>query len=272
VLGVRGMNASDRGDYPAAFEYLGESIERARSGADPRQQAWSLSMLARAHLLRSEHSQGAAALTRSLDLIREQRWMAFLPWPQTLRAELDLYDGDIEGAAERLEQAWVLACQLNDPCWEGMAARGLGLLNVGRGDRAAAITWFDEAEQRSNRVTDRYQWVRGYVLDAMVGNALDSGDPDRATPLVDALASLSARCDLGELVVRAQSCTGPGSVFRTRWRRPACSVAGSTTQRSPRCSPLPRASAFRPGTPAAVRPDTSVGRRRPGGCPDRVIS
>jgi len=204
VLGVRGMNASDRGDYPAAFEYLGESVERARSGADPRQQAWSLSMLARAHLLRSEHSQGAAALTRSLDLIREQRWMAFLPWPQTLRAELDLYDGDIEGAAERLEQAWVLACQLNDPCWEGMAARGLGLLNVGRGDRAAAITWFDEAEQRSNRVTDRYQWVRGYVLDAMVGNALDSGDPDRATPLVDALASLSARCDLGELVVRAQ--------------------------------------------------------------------
>jgi DNA-binding SARP family transcriptional activator len=140
VLGVRGMNASDRGDYPAAFEHLGESVERAARGADHRQQAWSLSIVARAHLLRGERSQAAAALTSSLELVHQQRWMAFLPWPQTLRAELDLYAGDLDGAADGLEQAWVLACQLNDPCWEGMAARGLGMLNTGRGDHAAATT------------------------------------------------------------------------------------------------------------------------------------
>jgi DNA-binding SARP family transcriptional activator len=204
VLGIRGMNASDRGDYPAAFSHLAASVDQALRGADPRQQAWSLSVLARAHLLRGEHSQATNALSRSLELIREQRWMAFLPWPQALRAELDLFDGDVDGAADRLEQAWVLACQLNDPCWEGMAARGLGVLHAGRGDRAAALRWFDEAEERSNRVPDRYQWVHGYVLDAKVRDALDTGDTDRAKPLVDALSALSARCDLGELVVRAQ--------------------------------------------------------------------
>jgi len=57
----------------------------------------------------------------------------------------------------------VLACQLNDPCWEGMAARGLGMLNTSRGDHAAATTWLEEAAARSNRVSDRYQCVRAHV-------------------------------------------------------------------------------------------------------------
>ncbi|MFF3443332.1 BTAD domain-containing putative transcriptional regulator [Streptosporangium sp. NPDC002721] len=52
ILGVRGMNASDHGDYPAAFEHLEESAERAHRSADHRQRAWSLSILARAHLHR----------------------------------------------------------------------------------------------------------------------------------------------------------------------------------------------------------------------------
>ncbi|MBC6457836.1 tetratricopeptide repeat protein [Actinomadura sp. HBU206391] len=203
VLGVRGMNASDLGDYPAAFAHLEESVERAGHCADHRQQAWSLSLLGRAHLLRAERSQAAAALERSLELVHSQRWMAFLPWPQTLRAELDLYAGDHDGAADGLEQAWTLACQLNDPCWEGMAARGLGLLNTDRGDHVAATVWLTEAAVRSNRVTDRYQWVHAHVLDSAITVSLDHDEPDRARPLVATLASLAARCDMRELVVRA---------------------------------------------------------------------
>jgi tetratricopeptide (TPR) repeat protein len=204
ILGVRGMNASDLGDYPAAFEFLGESIERAAHGDDPRQQAWSLSILARAHLLRSERSQAAVALERSLGLVHEQRWMAFLPWPQALQAELDLYAGEFDAATSGFEQAWVLGSQLDDPCWEGMAARGLGLLNACRGDHVAAAQWFNQAASRCSRVPDRYQWVHGYVLDATITAALDQDDHDRARPLVASLASLAARCDLRELMVRAQ--------------------------------------------------------------------
>jgi ATP/maltotriose-dependent transcriptional regulator MalT len=163
-----------------------------------------LSILARAHLLRAERSQAAAALARSLELVREQRWMAFLPWPQTLRAELDLQAGDIDGAAHGLEQAWALACQLDDPCWQGMAARGLGLLNADRGDHAAATEWLVEAASRCSRVSDRYQWVHAYVLDATIATALDHDDQDRARPLVATLASLAARGDMRELMVRAQ--------------------------------------------------------------------
>ncbi|MDT7628613.1 MAG: hypothetical protein QOI50_543 [Pseudonocardiales bacterium] len=204
VLGVRGMNASDLGDYPAAFAYFGESVERAAGCADHRQHAWSLGLQARSHVLRGERSQAAVALKTSLELIYQQRWLAFLPWPQTLRAELDLDAGDVAAAAHGFEHAWELACQLNDPCWEGMAARGLGLLNASRGDRAAATKWLDEATVRCNRVTDRYQWVHGHVLDTVITAALDQGDRERAAPLVASLSSLAARCDMRELVVRAE--------------------------------------------------------------------
>lgn len=140
VLGVRGQVASDRADYPVAFECLGESVERAARCADQRQQAWSLSILARAHLLRDERSQAAVAVAGSLELTNQQRWIAFLPWPQTLQAELDILAGDLDTAADRLEQAWTLGCQVGDPCWEAMAARGLGRVERApgrprRGDR-----------------------------------------------------------------------------------------------------------------------------------------
>ena len=203
VLGVRGMNASDMADYPAAFQHLHGSVERARRGDDPRQQAWSLAILARAHLLRDERSQAGAAVADSLELVRAERWMAFLPWPEALQADLDLRAGRVEAAADQLEHAWALACHVGDPCWEGMAARGLGLLSAARGDHAGASAWLTEAYTRCNRTTDRYQWVSAHVLDAVVGAALDREDLDEGARLADALASLAARGDMRELVVRA---------------------------------------------------------------------
>jgi DNA-binding SARP family transcriptional activator len=203
VLGVRGMNASDRADYPVALDCLRESAELAERGAARRQQAWSLAILARAHVLRGEHSQARHELARSTDLIRADRWLAFLPWNQAFSGELRRLEGDLGGAGEELEQAWGMACQIGDPCWEAVAARGLGLLSANRGHRAESTHWFGEAAARSVRVIDRYQWVRGYVLDAAAATALEQGEPERARPLVVALTQLAARCDMRELTVRA---------------------------------------------------------------------
>ena len=203
ILGVRGMNESDRADYPRAFQLLRESVERADRCRDRRQQAWSLSLIARAHLLRGERSQATTAVTQSIELVYEERWMAFLPWPQTLSAELELAAGKSDVAAETLERAWHLACQLNDACWEGMAARGLSLLNTKRGEHDMADRWLAEAAVRSTRVPDRYQWVHAHVLDTMISSALDRGSNDFAGALIRTLAALAARCDMRELIVRA---------------------------------------------------------------------
>ena len=53
--------------------------------------------------------------------------------PQSFRAEVDLLRGHIDEAAERFEHAFALGCQLADPCWEGIAGRGLGLVAAARG-------------------------------------------------------------------------------------------------------------------------------------------
>jgi hypothetical protein len=137
-------------------------------------------------------------------LIEEQRWLAFQPWPTALKAELDLLSGDHRTVADDLERSWALSCQLGDPCWEGMTARALGLMHLHRNELTTAGRWLDEALRRCSPPSDRYQWVRGYVLEAQVSLALLRGHRAEAVQLVDTLASLAARCELRELVVRAQ--------------------------------------------------------------------
>lgn len=203
ILGVRGMDSSDLGDYPSALRQLAESAELAGRCGDTRQQAWSLSILGRAHLLRGDYSQAAEVVGQSLDLVRQARWVAFLPWPQALLAELDLYAGRVGAAAEGFEQAWALGCQVNDPCWEGISARGLGLLAAERGDYQGVVHWLDQAVRRASREPDRYQWIHAHALDTAANTALDFDDPARARPLVAQLAALAARCNMRELMVRA---------------------------------------------------------------------
>ncbi|CAN5783659.1 hypothetical protein BH18ACT7_BH18ACT7_24920 [soil metagenome] len=49
---------------------------------------------------------------------------------------------------------------------------------------------------------DRYQWVHGFVLDALITTTLDADDEVRAAPLVTTLGALAARGQMRELVVR----------------------------------------------------------------------
>jgi hypothetical protein len=150
-------------------------------------------------------------------------------------AALDLRAGRVDAAADQFEHAWALACHLDDPCWEGMAARGLGLLSAVRGDHAGATAWLAEAHTRCNRATDRYQWVSAYVLDTIIGTALDHHDETQAAPLVDALASLAARGGMRELVVRAHLHRAAWAT-RRRWRPRGCWPPASTIPPSPACS------------------------------------
>jgi tetratricopeptide (TPR) repeat protein len=201
ILGVHGMSASDSGDYLRAIDMLQHSIDAAVRCGDRRQQAWSLSILGRAHLLRDDRSQAAEALDCSIALVQKERWLAFLPWPQALRAELDLRTGGLRSDIGGIEQAWMLACQLGDPCWEAMTARVLGMVSARNGDRSRATTWLEEALRRCGSVTDQYQWVRAAVLDSMIDLAIDSGDHDRAPELIETLATLAARCEMREMLV-----------------------------------------------------------------------
>jgi tetratricopeptide (TPR) repeat protein len=219
VLGVRGMALCDRAHYGAALDLLHKSVARAERCGGRRQAAWSLSLIGRVHLLRGEVTLALPPLDECLGLVGAERWTAFRPWPEALRAEASLLMGRPDQAAERLDHAFRLACQLGDPCWEGMGARLTGLLSIAAGDTAQAREQLADALARATRLSDAWVWVHAQVLDSCATLAVETGAPD-AAQTVDDLAALAERCGLRELVVRAQVHRGrlgvPGAMESAR--------------------------------------------------------
>jgi ATP/maltotriose-dependent transcriptional regulator MalT len=202
VLGIRGMQCSDAADYPQALAALEESVQRARRGDDPRQPVFSGTFLARARLLRGELAEAADLAERAMADAHESRWLAFLPFPETIRAEVDRQRDDVSAAHERFEHAFTLGCQLEDPCWEGFAARGLGLVAAARGELDEATRWLDEARTRCTRWTDRYEWAHAWLLDAAASFAIER-EAANAGEMVERLEEIASRSSFRELVARA---------------------------------------------------------------------
>lgn len=202
ILGVRGMALSDRAHYGAAIELLRESVAAADRGDDRRQAGWSLALLGRALMLRGDLAEATAVLDRALELVHGDGWIAFAPFPETMRAEVALRLGDLAQAQDLLRHAFSLGCRLGDPCWEALAARAIGLVHNARGDRGRALECLRDAVARAVRVADPYLWVHAYCLEALAGVALDAGAND-ARETVEALERVAARCDMRELIVRA---------------------------------------------------------------------
>lgn len=122
VCGVRGMNRSDAGQYAAALAACQRAVGLA-DGAAARPAAWALSMIGRVALLRGDAATAAQVLARAEDLVARERWTAFAPWVDALRAEAAVGLGDTSTAGMRLERAYALARTLGDHCWIAMTAR-----------------------------------------------------------------------------------------------------------------------------------------------------
>lgn len=219
VLGVRGMNLSDMARYPEALDTLERSVDRAQTAGQGRQAAWSASLVGRIHLLRGESDRAADALEASMAHVRAERWTAFAPWPQSLQAEVDREQGRTDRSADGYAHAFALACQLGDPCWEGIAARGSGLLQADAGDVRSAVAWLEDATERCNRWPDTYQWVYAYVLDAACQVTVGVGAPT-APDWVDRLSRVAARGGMREMVIRAH-------VHRARLGEPGAAQAAA---------------------------------------------
>jgi DNA-binding SARP family transcriptional activator len=202
ILGVRGMNLLDRARYAEALETLQRSIDEADLAGARRQHAWSLSMVARIYLETGRQIEARGAINGSLAITQDERWTAFSPWPESIRADIDLVDDEVDTARDRYAHAYALACQLGDPCWEGVSARGLGLVEARAGATTPAMTWLDDAYTRCMRWPDAYQWVRATILDTTCDVSIAADDP-RAPAYVEQLAALASRTGMRHLVVRS---------------------------------------------------------------------
>ncbi|MGH2386391.1 MAG: SARP family transcriptional regulator, partial [Candidatus Limnocylindria bacterium] len=98
---------------------------------------------------------------------------------------------------------FALGCQIGDPCWEGMGARGIGMVKIANGDVAEGIRWLDDARTRCVRIPDAYLWIHGYCLDTLCEQAIVHGVTG-ADRWVSDLEAVAARTGMNELLVRAQ--------------------------------------------------------------------
>jgi DNA-binding SARP family transcriptional activator len=198
---VCGSALSDTAHYGAAIAMLRDAEAFADGVGDFKQAAYAQSMLGRALLLHGDLAAATEALDRSV-MLSQQGWTAFVPWPQSLRAEVDLMRGDVAAAADRFEHAFALGCQLGDPCWEGISARGLGCVAVARGEPERAVEILVDAVVRCMRLPDAYLWGKGYVLDALCDLAVAQALP-QAPVWIDEMQALAARNGMREFSVRS---------------------------------------------------------------------
>jgi len=190
-----GAVASDRGDFERARELLESAVAQSEAEGQPRRQAYALSMLGRVALLSGKPTEAEAWLTRSMVVAQHDHWLAFLPWPQAILGELKLVQGDVAGATSLLEQAFARACQLRDPCWEGMSARALALVAEARGETDRAFVIMIDAHARCKRLADPYVWLEGYILDALCELGRAHGHP-QTQEWTDALELLTDRTQM----------------------------------------------------------------------------
>ena len=197
-----GCVESDRADYGKAAGLLERAVELSRLAVEPRLEAWGLSMLGRIGLLRNELDVAAEHLDASIELAQHDHWLALLPWPQAMRGEVQLARNDPQGAEGYLRQAFARACQLGDPCWEGMSARGLAMVAAAKGETDLAFEVLTDSRTRCNRLADPYVWLDGYILDAQCALGLRHGHSD-TEQWVDTMRQLASRTGMKELTVRS---------------------------------------------------------------------
>ena len=202
ALTYLGSVASDRAEYPRATSLLQAAVSASREVAEPRREAFGLSMLGRVSLLRGDLEEAIEILTAAGDIGERDHWLSFLPWPQAMLGQAWLSMGDLDAAARTLEQSFARACQIGDPCWEGISARGLALLAEARGEVDRAFAELLDARARTNRLADPYVWLDVHILDALCEMGRRHGHPLTAT-WADAMLDRASRTGMRELTVRA---------------------------------------------------------------------
>ncbi len=197
-----GCVQSDRADYEPARETLNAAVEYSRMAGDRRQEAYAASLLGRLEFLLGDLDSATRILNESIELGQSDAWLAFLPWPQALLGEVQLERGDQYSASRILEQAFARACQIGDPCWEGMSGRGLALLAEARGDTKQAFVVLEDAADRCSRLSDTYIWAGAYILDTQCSLGLVHGH-EQTAEWISKLYDLVTRTGMRELQVNA---------------------------------------------------------------------
>jgi tetratricopeptide (TPR) repeat protein len=202
LAAIRGVSRLDQGDIVAAVSVFNAGLE-----ADPdRTHPFLPIMLAhtgRAYLLSGDLNAARRHLADSLRIARDRAWAGVTAAPLALLGHVAVAEGELDSARELLDQAFALACQVADPCWETWAAHGLGLRAAAAGDDASAISHLADAVARSHPRRGGHLWSHVWALKDAVVLAHRTGDP-RAASWHDEALTTAQRCGMRPLACQVQ--------------------------------------------------------------------
>jgi DNA-binding SARP family transcriptional activator len=204
LAGFEAMNLTDWGRLDASAERFRTAVELSRSAGAVRREAWNLGLGARTFYLLGHLDEAAEWAHGSCALADAEHWTAFRPWPEAWLAHVRLARGDDPGTVrEAAEGTFALARQVQDPCWEGLAAKTIGLTHLAEGHHETALDWMKNAGTIYRSVTDPYTWVEVDALLAEANAALDFGDTDRAEAVARHAVADAAKGSMDDLLDRA---------------------------------------------------------------------
>jgi len=204
IHSVIGFNFVDWGRLDEALGHYGQALEMARSAGNRRREIWALGLGAKGQMAAGDIEGAGAWLNQCLQLISDQGWMSFRPWPIALLSELKLRQGT-EPAVLRpeLERSFALSCQIADPCWEGAVGRVMALCHMADGEIPEAMTWLGDAARRCRRETDGYAALDVEIRADLAHAALLANQPDEAKAHAREWVALAARAHMDAQVGKA---------------------------------------------------------------------
>jgi DNA-binding SARP family transcriptional activator len=200
------MNLADWGREDEAEQRFGEALDLARSSGVRRRVIWTLGIGARTLYRQGRVGDAHDWALEACRLVDEERWTAFRPWPETWLAHARLHRGvDPATVRSEAESTFARATQLQDPCWEGVSAKMIGLTYIAENDPKTGLAWMSNAGVLCGRVTDPYHWVEVDIQCAEARAAHQLGDHERAESVARQAIIGAARGQMDQLLDEATS-------------------------------------------------------------------
>ncbi|WP_062517424.1 AfsR/SARP family transcriptional regulator [Demequina gelatinilytica] len=205
VAAYDAVHLSDWGRLDGSLERFDEAIDLCRETGSVKRGIWAMAHAARAAYLSGWLAAAERWAKEAQRQAQSERWTAIRPWPEAWHAHVRLAKGEAPAAVRAdIESSYALARQLEDPCWEGVTAKVMGLTYVAEGDTDAAMPWLDHAGTACRRINDSYKWLEAEVQVTDAEVALAHGDAERAVAHAELALQIAARGDMPLLLQRAE--------------------------------------------------------------------
>jgi hypothetical protein len=182
------MCLSDLGQLDEAISQLRDAVRLLDDADDPGWLGYAQGTLARAVMDAGDLEGGRKVDGEGVANARLGGLTVMMPWPLLVAAEGASRAGDRAEAEELFAESLAFGRELDDPCWEGLGLRGLGLLRAEAGDQAAGIDLLGQGLDACGRYPDVYAWARALILVDLV--ELESGgDPNTLAAATDAVTT-----------------------------------------------------------------------------------